>query len=149
MVVGAEQVGDLFLFLLALREMGQIAGRTRLQKTVYLLREHYGIPFSFHFKPYFYGPYSEELSDSVDNLKALGMIEERRRYLTEGVIEYSYRLTKAGASFLEANVTADVVKRPPLGGNLAKATRELGHLATQVLVATAKATMASSMSGSR
>ena len=79
MVVGVEELSDLLLLLVVLRELGQVVGRTRLQKIVYLLREMYQIPFRFRFKPYFYGPYSEDLSDAIENLTALGVIEEGRR----------------------------------------------------------------------
>ena len=143
MVVGAEGTSDLFLLLIVLRTMGQIVGRTRLQKVIYLLRQRYQLPFSFRFKPYFYGPYSEELSDAVENLVALGMIEENRRYLDEGVIEYSYKLTKRGTDFLDTNAAGDVARKPPLGANLSRAIRELA-LPTYALVATAKSVMSSS-----
>ncbi len=144
MVVGTESLSDLFLLLIVLRSMGQIAGRTRLQKIIYLLRQRYQVPFSFRFKPYFYGPYSEELSDAVENLVALGMIEENRRYLDEGVIEYSYKLTRRGIGFLDTNVAGDIARKPPLGANLSKAIREL-DVPTYSLVATAKSVMSSSI----
>src|SRR5437773_11856616 len=108
MVIEVGELTDLLLLLVTMRELGEVAGRTRLQKTIYLLRERFGVPFRFRFKPYFYGPYSEDLSDSVENLVALGMIEERRRYLAAGVSEYSYRLTKGGVGFLETNVATEV-----------------------------------------
>jgi len=144
MVVGVEELSDLLLLLVVLRELGQVVGRTRLQKIVYLLREMYQIPFRFRFKPYFYGPYSEDLSDAIENLTALGVIEEGRRYLAEGVIEYSYSLTRRGSSFLEGQITGEIARRPPLGASLAKALRELEALPTSTLVSSAKSMLSTS-----
>ena len=144
MVVAVEQLSDLFFLLHVIRETGLVNGRTRLQKTIYLLRERYHIPFRFHFKPYFYGPYSEDLADAVENLVALGMIEENRRYFDEDVIEYSYKLTKRGIDFLNTNFTTENTRKPPIGANLSRGIRELNDFLTPALVATAKSVMASS-----
>ena len=146
MVVGVEQLSDLFLLLHVIRETGLVNGRTRLQKTIYLLREHYQIPSGFHFKPYFYGPYSDDLADAVENLVALGLIDEGRRYLNEDVIEYSYKLTKRGIDFLGVHASGNSTRRPSFGAGLAKAIRELNSFSTSALVATAKSALALSPS---
>jgi uncharacterized protein YwgA len=52
---------------------GRIVGRTRLQKSAYLLEASqvgYGFDFSYHY----YGPYSEELAVAAGDAKALGLI---------------------------------------------------------------------------
>jgi uncharacterized protein YwgA len=137
MVIEVGELTDLLLLLITLRELGEIAGRTRLQKTVYLLRERFGVPFSLKFKPYYYGPYSDELSDIVENLVALALIEEHRRYLADGVVEYSYKLTDAGSRFLETQIGIETLRKPPLA-NLLRGLRELRELPTNILVAAAK-----------
>ncbi len=137
MVIEVGEQTDLLLLLVTIRELGEISGRTRLQKTVYLLRERFGVPFKLKFKPYYYGPYSDELSDMVENLVALGLVEEHRRYLADGVVEYSYKLTDAGSGFLGSQVSVEAIRKPPLA-NLVKGLRELRELPTNVLVATAK-----------
>jgi len=137
MVIEVGELTDLLLLLVTMRELGEVAGRTRLQKTIYLLRERFGVPFTLRFKPYYYGPYSDELSDIVENLVALGLVEENRRYLADGVVEYSYKLTDAGSGFLQTQISTDTLRKPPLA-NLVKGLRELRGLPTNILVATAK-----------
>jgi len=57
---------------------GTIVGRTRLQKTAYLL-ELAGLGEGFHFSYRHYGPYSEELASAVRDANALGMLSEEER----------------------------------------------------------------------
>jgi len=141
MVIEVGELTDLLLLLVTMRELGEVAGRTRLQKMIYLLRERFGVPFRLKFKPYFYGPYSDELSDIVENLVALGLIEENRRYLADGVVEYSYKLTDAGSGFLETQVSSETLRKPQLT-NLLKGVRELRGLPTNTLITTAKSILA-------
>jgi len=90
------------------------------------------------FRKYFYGPYSDDLSDVIENLVALGMIDETKRYLSEGVIQYTYRLTKFGDGFLTTHLTRREYRKPPMS-NLVKGLRELSQIPTPSLVATSKA----------
>jgi uncharacterized protein YwgA len=76
-----------------------IKGRTRLQKMIFLLKEENGIPFDFEFRPYFYGPYSEQLSDFVHLLNALNLVEEETEYLGTGIVRYNYILTEKGKEY--------------------------------------------------
>ena len=52
---------------------GQIVGKTRLQKTAYLL-EAAGIGYGFEFNYHYYGPYSEDLATAAHDAQALGLI---------------------------------------------------------------------------
>ena len=52
---------------------GRMVGKTRLQKTVYLLKEC-GIDLGFDFDYHHYGPYSEELSIASSDAVALGIL---------------------------------------------------------------------------
>jgi uncharacterized protein YwgA len=52
---------------------GRLAGKTRLQKTVYLL-ESAGHGYGFDFKYHYYGPYSEDLAIAANDAKALDFI---------------------------------------------------------------------------
>ncbi len=56
-------------------EKREVEGRTLLQKVIYFLNEklNLGIPFI----PYYYGPYSEKITNALEELKSVGMIEER------------------------------------------------------------------------
>jgi len=44
---------------------GKLVGKTRLQKTVYLLQAA-GIDLGFDFEYHYYGPYSEEISENME-----------------------------------------------------------------------------------
>lgn len=60
---------------------GTIVGKTRLQKTVYLLKSS-GIDLGFDFDYHHYGPYSEDLSIASNDAVALGLlnVEWRNAY---------------------------------------------------------------------
>lgn len=56
---------------------GGIVGKTRLQKTVYLL-EAKGIGFGFDFDYHKYGPFSAELAFATDDAESLKLIEANK-----------------------------------------------------------------------
>jgi len=78
-----------------------IKGRTRFQKTIFLLKKKYRIPFDLNFIPYYYGPYSEELADLTSLLRALKLVEETTEYLGIGMIRYNYQLTEKGKKYFK------------------------------------------------
>ncbi len=53
---------------------GQLIGKTRLQKSAYFLESKGGSRI-FDFSYYHYGPYSEDLSDSIDDAHALRLVD--------------------------------------------------------------------------
>jgi uncharacterized protein YwgA len=53
---------------------GKINGKTRLQKTAYLM-EAWGLGYGFDFSYHYYGPYSEDLAIAAQDALALGLIE--------------------------------------------------------------------------
>jgi uncharacterized protein YwgA len=55
---------------------GQLTGRVRLQKAVYLM-ERMGLGSGFQFEYHHYGPFSRDLDNAVADAKAFGLIEER------------------------------------------------------------------------
>jgi uncharacterized protein len=57
---------------------GNLVGRTRLQKSGYIL-ERAGLGYGFSFVYHHYGPYSEELSISTDYAVVLGDINEESK----------------------------------------------------------------------
>jgi uncharacterized protein YwgA len=73
-----------------------VNGRTRVQKDICILKHDAGIPFNFDFEPHYYGPYSSELTDTVDTLIAAGLLEERIEFLPPGIFRYDYALTGEG-----------------------------------------------------
>src|SRR5579871_3437622 len=62
---------------------GEIVGRTKLQKTVYLLVLA-GFERGFRFGYKHYGPFSEELADAADLAAAFGVISERQQQAAWG-----------------------------------------------------------------
>lgn len=65
------------LVLLAVR--GKIKGKTKLQKTVYLLGLMTGCSEDIGFRPHFYGPYSDDVADAMNRLRAIGAVDETVR----------------------------------------------------------------------
>ena len=118
-----------------------IEGRTRFQKIVYLLKKKSQIPFDFNFKPYYYGPYSEELSDLITFLTALKLAEEKTDYLGKGIIRYNYELTDKGKRYFEKfkesadRETLNDIKK------LRKVVSELRTFPTAKLISEAKSLM--------
>jgi uncharacterized protein YwgA len=70
---------------------GQIIGRIRMQKVVYLL-EQLGLDGGFWFSYHHYGPYSEELSDVLDGLVKREKTVEEEQVPTENGFYSIYRL---------------------------------------------------------
>jgi len=120
-----------------------IKGRTRLQKTIFLLKRKYKISFDFNFRPYYYGPYSEELSDLVFLLRALNFVEETTDHLGMGIVRYNYQLTEKGKKYfkmLENNAERETQKAI---ANLEKKTSEVSKLSTLDLISKSKSLMKS------
>ncbi len=98
---------DLILIMLSHSEEQMIAGRTLLQKTAYFLNVK--VNLDIEFSPYYYGPYSREIADSLASLKSCGIIkEEVREYVsfdfsvTFEPRKYIYSLTETGSKIAEA-----------------------------------------------
>jgi len=98
-----RKLSDLELLILSLKNSQRevIEGRTKLQKLVFLLKKLHRIDFSYHFTPYFYGPYSSDLQTDIDYLVSLGLVTEARESTTSG-IRYTYKLTDSGSKLAEA-----------------------------------------------
>lgn len=63
---------------------GEIVGRIRLQKILYLLNQ-LGLGAESSFQYYHYGPYSKGLDDALDRAKALhGVVEVTRYRMADG-----------------------------------------------------------------
>jgi uncharacterized protein len=68
-------VSDLIIILIANETRGRIVGRTLLQKKLFFLNEK--IKETIRFVPHYYGPYSREISETIDSLVSAGIIRER------------------------------------------------------------------------
>src|SRR5262245_58810268 len=64
--------------VIAAHEGRKVVGRTRLQKTIYLLQRK-GLPTDFDYSLHFYGPYSEGLNTGLSLVKQLGLVTEEAK----------------------------------------------------------------------
>lgn len=92
---------ELLKILYIIRTHGEIRGRTRFQKLVFLLKYKYNVPFDFQYTSYFYGPYSYDLSEYLDSLLSYDLISETRIHLGTDVDRYDYSLTQKGSEFID------------------------------------------------
>lgn len=75
---------------------GQLVGRVRLQKTVYLL-DRLGLESGFHYDYHHYGPFSRDLDNAVADAEAFGLVEEEfGRRQVDGARYSIFRLTEDG-----------------------------------------------------
>jgi uncharacterized protein YwgA len=97
---------------------GEIVGKVRLQKMVYLL-DQLGAKSGFSFEYHHYGPYSEELAEAVDDGVIFGYIEEvQRRRVSDGVPYVTYR------SLDHREQSSDVFSQPAIGDAIQKINRQ-------------------------
>ena len=85
---------------------GEIKGRTKLQKLVFFANELLQLDISY--RPYYFGPFSDDVAISVDYLRALKMITETEEHFPDmnfgnsyEAVRYSYRLTPSGKDYFE------------------------------------------------
>jgi uncharacterized protein len=88
-------------------EVGEIIGRKKLQKMVYIAKK-LNLPFYEKYDFHFYGPYSEELTLRIEELCNLGFLQEKKG----GYYQYRYTLTEIGTEFL----TQSPLDIPPFNG---------------------------------
>jgi hypothetical protein len=78
---------------------GTVEGRTTLQKWFYFASIKTGLDFNFG--PHFYGPYSEPVSNTINDLIASDFLFERGRITRHERIIYTYTLTEDGRNIAE------------------------------------------------
>ncbi|SDH89546.1 hypothetical protein SAMN05192534_11445 [Alteribacillus persepolensis] len=82
-----------------LNDAGEIVGRKKLQKIVYIGKKM-NLPLQEKYTFHIYGPYSEELTLRIEELCSLGLVTEIKEEKA-GYYQYRYTLTENGESFLE------------------------------------------------
>ncbi|HET7657265.1 MAG TPA: YwgA family protein [Bacillales bacterium] len=85
--------------LAVLSSAGEVAGRKKLQKIIYIAKK-LNYPFHEKFLFHHYGLYSEELILRIEELCNLGFVHERKETIN-GQHRYCYSLTKDGERFLK------------------------------------------------
>jgi len=91
----------LLISVFGAHENNRIEGRTRIQKEICLLKHSSRLPFSFDFKPYYYGPYSEELSETINTLVGLKLLKETITPVSFDSFRYNYTLTEQGRQLFQ------------------------------------------------
>ncbi|PYZ91597.1 hypothetical protein CR194_18350 [Salipaludibacillus keqinensis] len=85
--------------LLALfKQTGEIIGRKKLQKMVYIAKKM-NLPFNEKYQLHMFGPYSEELSLRVEEVCQLQFVSEVKEK-KGGYQQYRYELSEKGEDFL-------------------------------------------------
>jgi hypothetical protein len=103
----ARRVDSREVVLAIVHTLGTVPGRTVLQKVSYFLNN--SLDLGIEFKPYFYGPYSEEIAVATDNLVGYGFLEEESQRLSIATgddpefesKQYKYSLTPRGKRLVE------------------------------------------------
>jgi len=67
---------------------GEVTGRVRLQKIVYLL-DQLGLKSGFEYEYYHYGPYSSDLTAATEDAKAFDLVEEQIDYRRSDGAQFS------------------------------------------------------------
>lgn len=75
---------------------GEIVGKIRLQKVVYLL-DQMGLNSGFSYEYFHYGPYSEDLAEKVEDDVVFGYLHaSQRRRVSDGVPYVAYSANASG-----------------------------------------------------
>lgn len=91
-----------FVHLVIRASDNQIAGRTKLQKTVYFVGVLTGVLETLGYRPHFYGPYSAEVAGAVQDLRSLNFLKQETAGMGSAdargfeVARYDYTLTQDG-----------------------------------------------------
>jgi uncharacterized protein YwgA len=106
----------------------KVRGRTRVQKDICILKHNDKIPFNFKFEPNYYGPYSYELTDTVDTLVAAGLLEQNITHLSSGARRYDYTLTEEGKELFRKIKMAPDLKKSGMTTKLTNRIKKLGKM---------------------
>ncbi len=83
-----------------LRHVGTVHGRTRLQKMIFLAQKELGVEPLFDFQKHYYGPYSGDLTETLERMISRGDIVEEIEEVGDA-IRYSYSLSEDADKFIK------------------------------------------------
>ena len=83
---------------------GKVQSKTKIQKLCYFLSVIFG--YDYGFKAHYYGPYSQQVENALDDLLGIGFVTSARESFGASaggfeVVRYDYTLTKDGESIYE------------------------------------------------
>lgn len=95
---------ELLIPLLLTDILGELRGKTRFQKLVYLIQDETVTRNvqgpSFAFELHHYGPFSSDLSSVLENLKNRGLLDEEVETTPAGYERFIYSITDEGRGLL-------------------------------------------------
>jgi uncharacterized protein YwgA len=92
-------VNDYWLTKL-ISSVDEVDSRKRLQKIIYLL-QFAGCPLKCEYILHYYGPYSFELANLIDQLEGANLITETPEQMGSDVLRYKAKITEKGRESLE------------------------------------------------
>jgi uncharacterized protein YwgA len=106
---------ELLIPLLLSEVLSVVQGKTRFQKLVYIIQKEAAerkVPASsFEYELYYYGPFSSQLSDVLENLKNDDLLVEETEMTPNGYSRYVYSLTDKGRRLLENSKEKKILSR--------------------------------------
>ena len=92
--------------LLFLKDAGTIEGKTKFQKLIFLAKKEYNLNIGYDFVKYSYGPYSFELTNDLETLESLELIDvAKSEFLNHGSPfvgkQLTYILSKKGDKLIK------------------------------------------------
>ncbi len=128
--------------LLLARRMGEVRGKTRFQKLLYIIQrrcQDRNLTLSvFSYEPYLYGPFSEELARTLDELVWKGLLGKKSDRTDAGYRVVIYGLTSKGKEFLEQMAATKMIG-PRVMAVIDEVAKKEGGIPLGDLVAAAKA----------
>jgi uncharacterized protein YwgA len=91
-----ERINDIIAFVLSIMG-GEVQSKTKLIKTLYLIdivfaRKYNKVFSGIIYKSSYYGPYSEDIEESIESLKNRGYISIQKVFDSEGNGHYKVKL---------------------------------------------------------
>jgi len=96
---------------------GEMRGKTRLQKLVFLSQKEFEGEFDFNFDKAPLGPLSYNLLNKVDELTELGLINRIEDKTDFGYKVFKYKITKEGENFLEFGKAKALISKKTIDAN--------------------------------
>lgn len=117
--------------------MGEIKGKTRFQKLMFLVQKNVSkkvfSKLNYGFKLHYYGPFSTEVSSIIENMVRRNYLQERIEATSSEYLRYTYRLTSEGQAIVE-----EVLQKGLIPLSLIKIVRKIvtnyGNLPLEPLV---------------
>jgi hypothetical protein len=90
---------------------GEMRGKTRLQKLIFLSQKEFDGEFDFNFDKAPLGPLSYDLFNKMDELIELGLISRDEDRTDFGYKVFKYKITENGRNFLEFGKSRSLISK--------------------------------------